>query len=102
MLQQGVRLEPEIVELPLADDARRETAAGEPSRHADVLIPVEPAAATGLRHIPVADPAVPAGILAGQQRDACGRRLGHRIEVREFQPAGCQRIDVRRPTPSPP
>jgi len=94
VLVQRVRLQPEIVDLPLARDGGG--VAGRPHHLGEggVFFPVE-VAHPPARHVPVVHPAGPPRVLARQQRHPRRGALRHGPGVVELHPAFRQRVDAR-------
>ena len=95
MFFQRVRLDAEVVDLPLAGDGCGVAGGFHHLRKRVVLGPVE-VTDTPARDVPVVHPAGAPGVLAGEQRGTGWRALRHRPRVVKLEAAIGQAVDVRR------
>ena len=89
-----VRLDTEVVDLPLAGDGGRVPGIPQQSGERHVVFRVEVAPRSPARHIPVVCPAVSKRVLSRQQRHARWRALRHGVGVPENHSTRCQVVDV--------
>jgi len=95
VLFHGVGLNAEIVDLPLSDGAGRVTGGFQDAGKGVIVVPIEMTTGSEARYVPMIDPAMPEGVLAGQEGHAGGGALRHGVGVGKPHAPFGKVIDVR-------